>query len=165
MSGAALRTASAEARAGAKRLAAATPGRVDVQIAAHPAPAAASLRGWARAALGDQAGALCIRIVGEAESQALNLRFRGKPHATNVLAFPTDAPGVLGDLAICAPVVEREAGPARQALAAHFAHLVVHGVLHLRGMDHEHDAQAARMARAEARILNTLGFADPYAQP
>ena len=136
---------------------------IDVQIAARPAPAPEALRAWARAALGAERRALCIRVVDEAESRTLNARFRGKDAATNVLAFPADAPGALGDLAICAGIVVREAGEGGKAWEAHFAHLVVHGVLHLQGMDHKNDAQASQMEAAEVRILAALGFGDPYA--
>ena len=138
-------------------------GPIDVQIAARPAPVPEALAGWARAALGTERRALCIRVVDEAESRALNARFRGKAAAANVLAFPADAPGVLGDLAICAGVVAREAGHGGRAWEAHFAHLVVHGVLHLQGMDHKNDAQASQMEAAEVRVLAALGFGDPYA--
>lgn len=136
---------------------------IDVQIAAMPAPAPEALTAWARAALGAERRALCIRVVDEAESQTLNARFRGRDAAANVLAFPADTPGVLGDLAICAGVVAREAGHGGRAWEAHFAHLVVHGVLHLQGMDHKNDAQASQMEAAEVRILAALGFGDPYA--
>lgn len=136
---------------------------IDVQIAAAPAPAPETLKAWARAALGAERRTLCIRVVDEAEGQALNERYRGKPTATNVLAFPADAPGALGDLAICAGVVAREAAAAGTALHVHFAHMVVHGVLHLRGMDHKNGAEASRMEAAEVRILANLGFGDPYA--
>ena len=136
---------------------------IDVQIAAAPAPAPETLKAWARAALGAKRRTLCIRVVDEAEGRALNERYRGKPAATNVLAFPADAPGALGDLAICAGVVAREAAAGGTALQARFAHMVVHGVLHLQGMDHADDAQAKRMEAAEVRILANLGFGDPYA--
>ena len=136
---------------------------IDVQIAAAPAPAPETLKAWARTALGAERRTLCIRVVDEAEGQALNERYRGKPAATNVLAFPADAPGSLGDLAICAGVVAREAAEGGTALHAHFAHMVVHGVLHLQGMDHADDAQAKRMEAAEVRALQALGFGDPYA--
>lgn len=153
-------------------------GGIDVQAAAGPAPEPARLVAWARAALAaaDPAApgpklaaanaerrSLCIRIVDEREGRALNDRFRQQPRATNVLAFPADSPGALGDIAICAPVVEREARSARRAFDAHFAHILVHGVLHLKGMDHQHEPEAERMAARETAILLALGFADPYA--
>ena len=155
----------APAAGGAELTWAAADERVEVQIAAHSSPAPTALKAWARAALGDERRAVCIRIVEPAESRALNARFRDKPRATNVLAFPADAPSVLGDLAICAEVVEREAEEHGQELAARFAHMVVHGVLHLRGMDHQDAAEAARMEAAEARVLAALGFGDPYTLP
>jgi len=131
-------------------------------------PAAASLRNWAAAALQDASGELTIRIVDEAESAALNGRFRDKPYATNVLSFGYDAEGldepVLGDLVICAPVVAREAAEQGKDPRSHWAHMVVHGVLHLRGHDHEHRDDALQMETREREILATLGFDDPYAE-
>jgi probable rRNA maturation factor len=130
-------------------------------------PAPATLRAWARAALGEApAGELTIRIVDEAESAALNGKFRRQPHPTNVLSFPYEAEGacepVLGDLVICAPVVAREAREQGKDPRAHWAHMVVHGVLHLLGYDHERADQAQRMEAREREILARLGFPDPY---
>ena len=149
----------------AKEVRDATDPRVDVQIAASPAPAVDALVRWAAAALGEDARALCMRVVDAAEGAALNARFRGRSGATNVLSFPAGEPELLGDIAICAPVVEAEARGQRKTLDAHFAHMVVHGVLHLRGMDHDDDAGAARMAAEECAMLRSLGFRDPYAMP
>jgi probable rRNA maturation factor len=133
------------------------------------APAVPSLRRWAGAALAGAGGAfsLGIRIVGAAEGRALNRRWRGKDHATNVLSFACEAAGVpgpvpLGDLVICAPVVAREAREQGKPLQAHWAHMVVHGVLHLRGHDHEHARAARAMESLEIGILRGLGFGDPY---
>jgi probable rRNA maturation factor len=133
------------------------------------APAVASLRRWAQAALeGDAAvRALGIRVVGAAEGRALNRRWRGRDYATNVLSFgaaPAGVPGAapLGDLVICAPVVAREAREQGRPLAAHWAHMVVHGVLHLRGHDHEREREAREMEAREVAILGGLGFGDPY---
>jgi probable rRNA maturation factor len=108
-----------------------------------------------------------IRIVGEAESRAINGRYRGKDAATNVLSFPFEAPpGIeshhLGDLVICAPVVEKEALQQSKEVIDHWAHMVVHGILHLRGYDHQSEPEARRMESLEKHILETLGIADPY---
>ena len=125
-------------------------------------PSPARLRRWAEAALGGEAGELTVRIVGSRESRALNRRFRGKDKPTNVLSFPYGGPGVLGDLVICAPVVNREAREQGKSPAAHWAHMVVHGVLHLRGFDHIRNAEARVMESRERAILARLSFPDPY---
>ncbi len=134
---------------------------VQRRVAARGIPAAASLRGFAQAALPKRHGELTIRLVDLDESQALNRDYRGKDKPTNVLSFGGDAE-VLGDLVICAPVVEREAAEQGKTLRAHWAHMVVHGCLHLQGLDHEDDAEAERMEARETRILKRLGFPDPY---
>lgn len=140
----------------------------------HPwAPSARLLSEWASVAGGRRAAraALAIRIVTPAESQQLNRRYRGKDRPTNVLSFPAAAapeaagqgqPALLGDLAICARVVAREAREQKKSLAAHWAHMVVHGVLHLTGYDHESGADARRMERREKVLLKQLGFPNPY---
>ena len=128
-------------------------------------PAPVSLRRWARTALGRERGALTIRIVGAAESRALNRRWRGKDKPTNVLSFrsaPLPVARELGDLVICAPVVAREARQQAKAPRAHWAHMVVHGCLHLLGYDHEQEDEAHRMERRETGLLAALGFPDPY---
>jgi probable rRNA maturation factor len=134
-------------------------------------PASTSFRRWAEAALlgarHRKPAALSIRIVGAREGRALNLQYRGKDYATNVLSFPVELPrGVasplLGDLVICAPVVAREAREQHKAPRDHYAHLTVHGVLHLLGFDHQNERDATRMETLETRILATLGIADPY---
>lgn len=129
-------------------------------------PAAASLRAWATAALGSACGDLSIRIVDEAESQDLNSRYRHKHKPTNVLSFPYDGETldvpVLGDIVICAPVIVREAQEQGKEPRAHWAHMVVHGCLHLLGYDHENDKDAAEMERREREILAEFGFPDPY---
>ncbi|MGQ0501912.1 MAG: rRNA maturation RNase YbeY [Panacagrimonas sp.] len=129
-------------------------------------PSAASLRLWATKALGDVAGDLTIRIVDEAEMQALNQRYRGKDKSTNVLSFGYDGEGldipILGDVVICASVVEREATEQGKSLRGHWAHMIVHGCLHLLGYDHENDRDADRMESREKEMLADLGFADPY---
>jgi probable rRNA maturation factor len=133
---------------------------IAVQRAARGAPAAARLRAWALAAA--PAGAdVTLRVVGEPEARRLNRAFRRRDYATNVLSFAY-AKG-RGDIVLCHPVIRREARAQGKALAAHYAHLVVHGMLHLRGMDHARASAAGRMERAEARILRRLGVADPYA--
>ena len=135
------------------------------QVPARGIPAAASLRGWARAALGSVSGELTLRIVGNAESQALNHRYRGKDKPTNVLSFPypeLTSEGQLGDLVICAPVVAREAREQRKTARAHWAHMVVHGVLHLLGFDHMKSTDAVRMESRERALLSRFGFPDPY---
>ncbi len=127
------------------------------------------VRDWVLAALEqDRAGAeITVRIVDTEEGAQLNRTYRHKDYATNVLSFPYDAPpgvdvGVMGDLAICAPVVAREAREQGKELAAHWAHMIVHGVLHLRGYDHLREDEALRMEALETEILKALGFADPY---
>ncbi|MFK2903245.1 rRNA maturation RNase YbeY [Dyella ginsengisoli] len=134
-------------------------------------PAAASFRRWVEAALRGakrrRATELSIRIVDVAEGRALNRDYRGKDYATNVLSFGADLPpGVqlplIGDIVICAPVVAREAAEQGKAPRDHWAHLTVHGVLHLLGHDHIIEAEAEVMEALETRILAGLGIADPY---
>jgi probable rRNA maturation factor len=138
-------------------------GEIAVQrvVPARGIPAASSLRDFARAALPARHGELTIRIVDLAESQAFNRDYRGKDKPTNVLSFQGEG-GILGDLVICAPVVASEAKAEGKLLRAHWAHMVVHGCLHLRGYDHEHDDEARRMEAREVRILGELGFENPY---
>jgi probable rRNA maturation factor len=148
---------------------------VAVQRAARGAPPARRLRAWALAAC-TAGGEVTLRVVGAAEGRRLNRAFRGREQATNVLSFayaPARSAGaprrrarstaVRGDIVLCHPVIRREAREQGKSLAAHYAHLVVHGMLHLRGMDHARAAEAARMERAEIRILRRVGVADPYA--
>ena len=138
-------------------------------------PEPALVRKWARSALAnDVRGELTVRIVDENESAELNSRYRGKKGATNVLSFPAqspeppsgvaDADGLLpfGDVVICAGVVEREAREQGKPLAAHWAHMVVHGTLHLQGYDHEKAEDATVMEARERMLLARLGFPDPY---
>ena len=132
--------------------------------AAH-IPADARLRAWARAALARHA-TVTLRYVAETEGRRLNREFRGKDYATNVLTFIYDAAPrgtIAGDIVICAPVVAREARAGALEIGAHHAHLLVHGMLHLQGYDHERDDDAARMERRERAVLRRLGFGDPYA--
>ncbi len=120
---------------------------------------------WARAAVLQGAWRVAVRFVDEEEAQALNAQYRHKDYPTNVLSFPyhptPDGVGH-GDLVLCAPVLHREASAQGKTLAAHCAHLVVHGMLHLQGFDHQTDEQAERMEALERQILQRLGFADPY---
>ena len=136
---------------------------VAIQRCVPPAgiPAATSLRVWAQSAL-RRKGALTIRIVDEEESETLNSRYRHKQKPTNVLSFGYDERGVLGDLVICAPVVAREAREQGKTVRAHWAHMVVHGCLHLQGHDHEKEKEAEAMEKLEIRILGKLGFNNPY---
>jgi probable rRNA maturation factor len=128
---------------------------VAVQRAVRGAPSAVRLRAWARAAarLGQQ---ITLRVVGAAEARTLNRAFRKRDYATNVLSFAYGPNH--GDLVLCHPVIAREAREWNKELAAHYAHLVVHGMLHLRGLRH-----GRRMERAETLLLARLGFGDPYA--
>ena len=125
-------------------------------------------RGWVESTLQKSYTVLeqTIRIVGEAESRSLNTQFRGKASATNVLSFPVDAEYLdyhcLGDLVICAPVVEAEAIAQDKPVESHWAHMVVHGMLHLQGFDHQGDAQTYTMETLEIKILSTLGYSNPY---
>jgi probable rRNA maturation factor len=114
-------------------------------------PSAAAFRRWL-----PDIGGITVRIVGAREGRSLNRRFRRKGEPTNVLTFAT------GDIVLCDPIVRREARAQGKSLAAHYAHLVVHGVLHLQGYDHVKKKDAARMERREIRWLRRLGFANPY---
>ena len=147
--------------------------RIDVQVGGTRSglPGVAKFRHWARSALAGRRreAELSIRIVDAAESRALNRRYRGKDQPTNVLAFPAELPPelelpLLGDLVICREVVEAEAAAQAKPPDAHWAHMVVHGTLHLVGYDHESDAEAATMEALEAEILAELGWPDPYQQ-
>jgi probable rRNA maturation factor len=107
------------------------------------------------------ASGITLRIVGEREGRRLNSTYRKKSKPTNVLSFPYG--GGRGDIVLCHPVIAREARAQGKSIAAHYAHLVVHGILHLRGYDHEKKRDALRMEAREARLLRRLGFPDPYA--
>lgn len=132
------------------------------RVPARGIPSAGRLRAWAAAA--GAADGLTIRIVGARESRALNRQYRGKDKPTNVLSFHGDPQAcLLGDLVIAAPVVAREAREQGKAPDAHWAHMVVHGCLHLLGYDHESDRDARRMEARETAILEGLGFPAPYA--
>jgi probable rRNA maturation factor len=126
-------------------------------------PSDRRLRAWAKAVPGRPAG-VTVRYVAQAEARRLNREFRGKDYATNVLTFIYgEGADLAGDVVICAPVVAREAREQGKSVEAHHAHLLVHGLLHLQGHDHERVSEARRMEALERRILGRLGFADPYA--
>ncbi|WP_317930990.1 rRNA maturation RNase YbeY [Halioxenophilus sp. WMMB6] len=146
---------------------------LDLQIACADAglPSEAQLQQWAAAAIQNPNGdeELTIRIVERDESHALNQQYRGQDKPTNVLSFPADLPpgielNLLGDIIICAPVVFAEASEQGKTADAHWAHMVVHGVLHLQGYDHTEEDEAQVMESLEVKILNKLGFGDPYQQ-
>lgn len=146
---------------------------LDLQLAtaAGDLPSEAQLRQWCELALRQRTAPseLTIRIVDEAEGRELNHTWRGKDYATNVLSFPAEIPDglldipLLGDLVICAPVVAREAAEQGKHAEAHWAHLVIHGCLHLLGYDHIDDAEAEEMEALERQLLAELGHPDPYA--
>lgn len=139
--------------------------RVTVQFAVprRGLPAATRFHQWAKAAL-ERPAEVTLRIVDEDEGRVLNRDYRGRDYATNVLtfAYPEVEP-LAGDIALCAPVVAREATAQSIALDAHYAHLTVHGLLHLQGYGHDDDLDAAAMEARESRIVMALGYADPYA--
>ena len=138
---------------------------VQYAVAATAWPAAAQLRRWVRAAQ-ERDAALTVRFVGTREGQTLNAIFCGKDYATNVLTFVYDDVSPLaGDIVLCAPVVRREAKAEGRTLTDHCAHLVVHGMLHLQGLDHDTPRAARSMEARERAILATLGVPDPYAVP
>jgi probable rRNA maturation factor len=138
---------------------------VQYAVASATLPAPAALRRWARAAV-DRDAAVTLRFVGKREGQTLNALYRSKDHATNVLAFVyDDASPLSGDVVLCAPVLRQEAKAQCKALADHCAHLVVHGMLHLQGYDHDTDRAARAMEARETTILAALGVSDPYGSP
>ena len=143
---------------------------LELQFSAFPGLAAhravlrkATVARWVSHAL-TAPGEIAVRIVGEAEGRALNLQYRGKDYATNVLTFDyATHPLVMADLVLCGPVVEREAREQRKTLQAHYAHLLVHGTLHAQGYDHESgEVDALEMEALEILLLAALGFDDPY---
>ena len=138
--------------------------KLTLQIASALAniPSKAQFKKWAKAAVRVDTE-VTIRIVDEDEGRALNSQFRGKDYATNVLTFPlTEEPHLMGDIVLCAPIVAAEAKAQNKTLEAHFAHLTVHGALHLHGYDHQIDEQAGLMESIEVQILTKLGYANPY---
>lgn len=149
---------------------------IDVQFASghRPLPGRRQLCAWAAATLaseGQPGGHICVRIVDEAEGRKLNARYRGIDRATNVLSFAADQEGLpaelapLGDILLCAPIVVRESQQQHKAVNDHWAHLVVHGVLHLLGYDHESEDEARTMEGREIDVLERLGIPNPYRQP
>lgn len=141
--------------------------RLTIQFACEGVdhPARSALRRWARAAL-IQDVAATLRLVDEVEGTQLNQDYRGKAKATNVLTFAygeeTAGGPLTGDIVLCAPVVEREANEQGKTVEAHYAHLTVHGMLHLQGYDHEVDEEAVAMEAVESFIMMRLGYPDPY---
>ncbi|WP_334107750.1 rRNA maturation RNase YbeY [Methylobacillus sp.] len=125
-------------------------------------PSEKQFRKWARATLRVDTEAT-LRIVDEEEGRMLNRDYRGKDYATNVLTFPlTEEPWLIGDIILCAPVVEKEAREQGISLEAHYAHLTIHGILHMHGYDHEEEAQAELMESIESATMTQLGYSDPY---
>lgn len=142
---------------------------VQVAVSGMPLPSARDIHRWVTQALAAQqaSGELVVRIVDEAEMTALNGRYRGKDGPTNVLSFPCEGvagidTGMLGDIVICAPVVQEEAVRQGKVPQAHWAHLVIHGVLHLLGFDHLQEHEARLMEARETELLQQLGYADPW---
>ena len=143
---------------------------VDVQNATayEPLPENEQLVLWVTFALrGKSDVELTLRLVDRDESRALNLRYRGQDKPTNVLSFPAGLPSgldlpLLGDIVICAPLVDEEAEKQHKSLQSHWAHLVIHGVLHLLGHDHQDEKEAVEMEAIEVDLLASLGFSDPY---
>ena len=142
---------------------------INIQCASEDpcVPTEDELRQWAHSALGQLQGEVTIRVTDEEEMRALNGRWRNVNRPTNVLSFPLGdksdgLPGLLGDVVVCAPVIRREAAAQDKSARAHWAHIVIHGVLHLLGYDHIEAEQAAVMEAEERARLNSLGFPDPY---
>ena len=142
---------------------------VQVLVGGMTVPPAVRMRKWVSAACDGRCPGtqITLRIVDEPESRALNRDYRGIDRPTNVLSFSYDPPpgsdALIGDLVICAPVVAREAAEQGKLPAAHWAHMVVHGTLHLLGYDHQNEDEAREMESLETKILAELGFPDPYA--
>jgi len=129
---------------------------------AQELPTRPQIRRWIKAALSGENAEITVRLVDAKEGQALNRDYRGKDYATNVLSFGYETSPLSGDLLLCAPVVAREAEEQHKPLLAHYAHLIVHGTLHLQGFDHETTAQARIMEAREREIVMGLGYPDPY---
>jgi probable rRNA maturation factor len=143
------------------------------EIGSTTVPSIESIQKWVETAYqGNSNTSLCIRIVDVTEGEQLNAAYRGKAYATNVLSFPFEAPPIpvevsflssyLGDLALCEPVIQHEAIEQQKVLMQHWAHLIIHGILHLQGYDHITESEAHQMESLEIRLLEHLGFANPY---
>ena len=144
------------------------PHKIDVQFATKlkGVPSERTFKKWLRAAL-PKSAELTLRVVNAAEARNLNSAFRGKDYATNVLTFvyhEKKSQILLGDIVLCAPIVAREAREQGKTIDAHYAHLTVHGALHLAGMDHEADHEVRAMEKKEIAILSALGYANPYVE-
>lgn len=138
---------------------------VQCVVSASDVPGPNRLETFARAALADEAGdpEVCLRLVDAEEGKALNARYRGRDYPTNVLSFPGEpAMGILGDIVVCVPVVRREAAEQGKAPESHWAHMVVHGMLHLQGYDHQQEEEAQQMEARERAILATFRMDNPY---
>lgn len=138
---------------------------LSVQYATKPAdvPARGLFRVWVNAALESDA-AVTVRVVDETEGRGLNLDYRGRDYATNVLTFVYEQkPTCMGDIVLCAPVVNREAVEQGKDAESHYAHMIIHGMLHLQGYDHEDEDDALAMEAVETHIMRRLGYTDPYA--
>lgn len=146
---------------------------IDLQIAAeadkNAVPKKTAIKRWVNSAIPEtkRPTEICIRVVGGEESQTLNLQYRGKDKPTNVLSFPCELPPgvdlpILGDLVICEPVVNREAKEQGKTSEAHWAHMVIHGTLHLLGYDHQQDDEAGIMESLETKLLTQLDYPAPY---
>jgi len=137
---------------------------IQYAVARDGLPGRAQLRHWAKAALAHDAMAT-LRIVDADEGRQLNHAYRGKDYATNVLTFEYGGEPLTGDIVLCAPVVFREAEEQGKSVEAHYAHLVIHGMLHLQGYDHENEAEAAVMEALESFVMMRMGYPDPYLEP
>ena len=141
---------------------------VESRVGSKGVPAVRSFEAWVRAALHGRRAEIGVQLMSVRAARTLNRRYRGRDYATNVLSFPYERPpggntGLLGDLVLCPAVIAREAREQGKPLRHHFAHLTVHGVLHLLGYDHGTAREAARMEAREVRILASFGIPDPYA--
>lgn len=136
---------------------------ITVQVATKErVPSKKEFERWARRALGDDPKEVCIRVMDESEAKCLNQTFRHQNRATNVLAFPADEPNLLGDIAICSQVTATEAKEYGRPLHDHYAHLVIHGILHLQGFDHTNPQDTQTMQVKEVQLLASLGIRNPY---
>ncbi len=139
-----------------------------IESAENDVPESALLQSWAAAAYLSSVPAVASMLITDIdEMQQLNKRYRNKDKPTNVLSFPMQLPvevdvSLLGDIALCAPVIKQEANQQLKSEMSHWAHMVVHGMLHLQGYDHINNDEAEEMEKLEIKILNKLGFADPY---